>query len=80
MVPFKNENILPFTPQEKIALVQPRGPITRYSGAWSWQGKKKKPFPSWLGAQKLTTNLLVAQEPFKLLETPAAAIEGFNVS
>ena len=36
--------------------------------------RKKKPFPSWWG-QKLTTNLLVAQEHFDYFEPTAAAIE-----
>ena len=65
---------MPFTPQEKIALVGP-GPNHKIFGAWSWQEKERRShFPRGLGP-KLTTNLLVAQEPFDYFEPTAAAIE-----
>lgn len=75
MVLLKNENILPFTPQEKIALVGPGAQSQDILGAWSWQGKKEEAISLVAGAQKLTTNLLVAQEPFDYFEPTTAAIE-----
>lgn len=61
--------------RKKNRACRPRGPITRYFRAWSWQGKKEEAISLVAGAQKLTTNLLVAQEPFDYFEPTVAAIE-----
>ena len=65
---------MPFTPQEKIALVGPGAQSQDILGLGHGKERKKKPFPRGWGP-KLTTNLLVAQEPFDYFEPTAAAIE-----
>ncbi len=49
MVLLKNEKYFAFYTARKNRACRSRGQSQDILGAWSWQGKKEKPFPSWLG-------------------------------
>ncbi|WP_313538058.1 beta-glucosidase BglX [Enterococcus sp.] len=75
MVLLKNEGILPFKKQEKIAIVGP-GAQSRYLlGAWSWQGKQEEVVNLVEGAEAIGAKIIFGSEAFDYFEPSEEAIQ-----
>ena len=74
IVLLKNEAILPFHSQEKVAIVGPGANSQDILGAWSWQGQKQEAVSLVTGAQALETNLLIGKEVFDYFDPTEQAI------
>ncbi|MBC9706200.1 MAG: beta-glucosidase BglX [Enterococcus sp.] len=74
IVLLKNEAILPFRSQEKVAIVGPGADSQDILGAWSWQGQKQEAVSLVTGAQALETNLLIGKEVFDYFDPTEQAI------
>lgn len=74
IVLLKNEAILPFRSQEKVAIVGPGADSQNILGAWSWQGQKQEAVSLVTGAQALETNLLIGKEVFDYFDPTEQAI------
>ena len=74
IVLLKNEAILPFRSQEKVAIVGPGADSQDILGAWSWQGQKQEAVSLITGAQALETNLLIGKEVFDYFDPTEQAV------
>ena len=74
IVLLKNEAILPFRSQEKVAIVGPGADSQDILGAWSWQGQKQEAVSLITGAQTLETNLLIGKEVFDYFDPTEQAV------
>lgn len=74
IVLLKNEAILPFRSQEKVAIVGPGADSQDILGAWSWQGQKQEAVSLITGAQALETNLLIGKEVFDYFDPTVQAV------
>lgn len=74
IVLLKNEAILPFRSQEKVAIVGPGADLQDILGAWSWQGQKQEAVSLITGAQALETNLLIGKEVFDYFDPTEQAV------
>lgn len=74
IVLLRNEAILPFRSQEKVAIVGPGADSQDILGAWSWQGQKQEAVSLITGAQALETNLLIGKEVFDYFDPTEQAV------
>ncbi|WP_430610887.1 glycoside hydrolase family 3 N-terminal domain-containing protein [Enterococcus sp. DIV0876] len=75
MVLLKNEGILPFKTDEKVAIVGPGAQSRDLLGAWSWQGKQEEVVHLVEGAQALGAKIIYGTEPFDYFAPSDAAID-----
>ncbi len=75
MVLLKNEGILPFKKQEKIAIVGPGAQSRDLLGAWSWQGKQEEVVNLVEGAEAIGAKIIFGSEAFDYFEPSEEAIQ-----
>lgn len=75
MVLLKNEGILPFKKQEKIAIVGPGAQSRDLLGAWSWQGKQEEVVNLVEGAEAIGAKIIFGSEVFDYFEPSEEAIQ-----
>ncbi|OEG13511.1 beta-glucosidase [Enterococcus ureasiticus] len=75
IVLLKNENILPLSKQEKVAIVGPAADSHDVIGVWSWQGKKDEAISLAQGVEQLNAEYVIGKEAFDYFKPSQAAIE-----
>lgn len=75
MVLLKNEGILPFKKQEKVAIVGPGAQSRDLLGAWSWQGKQEEVVNLVEGAEAIGAKIIFGSEAFDYFEPSEEAIQ-----
>ncbi|EOL44220.1 beta-glucosidase BglX [Enterococcus caccae] len=74
IVLLKNENILPLSKQEKVAIVGPAADSHDVIGVWSWQGKKEEAITLVQGIKQLKVEYMAGKEVFDYFNPSQAAI------
>ncbi|MEI5992176.1 hypothetical protein A5881_003732 [Enterococcus termitis] len=75
IVLLKNENSLPLSKQEKVAIVGPAAASNDVLGVWSWQGKKAEAVSLIQGVAQLGGDYVIGKEAFDYFEPSQAAID-----
>ncbi len=75
MVLLKNEGILPFKKQEKVAIVGPGAQSRDLLGAWSWQGKQEEVVNLVEGAEAIGAKIVFGSEAFDYFEPSEEAVQ-----
>ncbi|ALS00496.1 beta-glucosidase [Enterococcus silesiacus] len=75
IVLLKNENSLPLSTQETVAIVGPAAASNDVLGVWSWQGKKAEAVSLAQGVAQLGADYVIGKEAFDYFEPTQAAID-----
>ncbi|WP_207694911.1 glycosyl hydrolase [Enterococcus sp. DIV0212c] len=75
IVLLKNENILPLSKQEKVAIIGPAADSHDVIGVWSWQGKKDEAISLVQGVDQLEAEYVIGKEAFDYFKPSQAAID-----
>ncbi|MBO0439463.1 beta-glucosidase BglX [Candidatus Enterococcus ikei] len=75
IVLLKNENILPLSKQEKVAIIGPAADSHDVIGVWSWQGKKDEAISLAQGVDQLEAEYVIGKEAFDYFKPSQAAID-----
>ncbi|MGX7262452.1 glycoside hydrolase family 3 N-terminal domain-containing protein [Enterococcus crotali] len=75
IVLLKNENSLPLSKQEKVAIVGPAAASNDVLGVWSWQGEKAEAVSLIQGVAQLGGDYVIGKEAFDYFEPSQAAID-----
>lgn len=75
IVLLKNENSLPLSTQETVAIVGPAAASNDVLGVWSWQGKKAETVSLAQGVAQLDADYVIGKEAFDYFEPTQAAID-----